>query len=623
MSLIKRAKRYLILASVAMTIILIFLCYISSSFSYIVDHKRTNNNKYLQANKIYVQQPTITEKNTILKSKGDNSMEKNSSSIILSMKEYKNLLADVAKNRKMLIDSIWSKTMQNAKELNRQKNDLDTKLKLIELTNKKFATLITFASTDVPNLKENKDDRSIQSQNKEDFSNTKINDNSKSQISNNGGENHNSFQKKENNLMNQEKQMNSLPAMGKINADIQQEEGRGSDKTMEKQRLQGSHQERGNNHYKYGVKEYARHPETVYRRINMKSTKTEDEHKGDKFINRSKISDFQRQGKVLNELKKLALGQTSRFASVQGGSNKGIQQSENSDNKLRMDDCKSCTHNNFRYMINQKFLCTNKADIDVLFVILTAPDEFIQRSMIRETWGTECTKTNIACMFILGNVFNTEINDKLVQESKEFHDIVQFDFKEAYANLTYKTLSGLRWASEFCPAAKYIMKTDGDMFVNTELIPKMLQAAPDKGFLGGYCWGLSSPHREPESKWYVSFNSYSKSKFPPMCSGTGYIMSRDVLEGILIKSHGIPFFHLEDVYIALCSQKLSVKPVNLQGFSNLRQSFSPCSYRNSVMTSHYLPPDVLKEYWSESRKCALEYQEPDRLYKNIPYPQVS
>lgn len=616
MSLIKRAKKYLILVSVVMTIILIFLCYISSSFSYAVDHKKKNDN-YIQDNKRYIQQPGETEKITVTKSKGDNSTQRNSSSIVLSMKEYKNLLADVARNRKMLMDSIWSKTIQNAKELNRQKNNFDNDVKLAESVDIKGNTWLTITTTNVPDFKKNKDDN-IKSLDKEHYLHKKIMDRSKSHIDNNG---------------DKEIQVNSLPDTGRTDTDIRQE-GRQLDnkiyvnkdlREIEKQRLHHRINKEQLGNTKYTVTEYTRfddeRPVTVYRKQNMKSTDTEYVHKGDNFIIRSKVSDFQRQGEVLNELKKLALGQNSRFVSVRGGS--GAQQSGNSDNELRKDDCESCIHNDFRYMINQKSLCKHKSDIDILFVILTAPDEFIQRSAIRNTWGTECTKTNIACMFILGNVFNKDINDKLVQESKEFHDIVQLDFKEAYANLTYKTLSGLRWASEYCQGARYIMKTDGDMYVNTELIPRMLQAAPDKGFLGGNCWGLSSPHREPQSKWYVSFNSYSKSKFPPMCSGTGYIMSRDVLTGILRKSRNIPFFHLEDVYVALCTQKLSVTPVNLQGFSNMRQSFSPCFYRNSVMTSHYVSPDTLKEYWSQSRTCALENHEPDTLYQKIPYPQVS
>ena len=39
-------------------------------------------------------------------------------------------------------------------------------------------------------------------------------------------------------------------------------------------------------------------------------------------------------------------------------------------------------------------------------------------------------------------------------------------FQDTYRNLTLKTVMGLKWSAIFCPQAKFVMKTDDDIFVN-------------------------------------------------------------------------------------------------------------------------------------------------------------
>lgn len=43
-------------------------------------------------------------------------------------------------------------------------------------------------------------------------------------------------------------------------------------------------------------------------------------------------------------------------------------------------------------------------------------------------------------------------------------------FQDSYHNLTLKTVMGLKWMSIFCPHAKFILKTDDDIYVNVPLL---------------------------------------------------------------------------------------------------------------------------------------------------------
>lgn len=52
-------------------------------------------------------------------------------------------------------------------------------------------------------------------------------------------------------------------------------------------------------------------------------------------------------------------------------------------------------------------------------------------------------------------------------EAEQYGDIVQEDFLDTYRNLTYKGIAALKWIDQLCPHARWVLKTDDDIFVNT------------------------------------------------------------------------------------------------------------------------------------------------------------
>ena len=272
----------------------------------------------------------------------------------------------------------------------------------------------------------------------------------------------------------------------------------------------------------------------------------------------------------------------------------------------RPDTCKSCFPMDFRKIIDEENTCKG-TETEVLILISTSPQNKEAREAIRATWGKVCQGDNskLKYLFVLGNASNDELNGQLKKESDVHHDMIQVDFKDSYANLTYKTMMGLKWANEYCENAKYVMKTDDDMYLNTELLPLLIKQIPQENFLGGFCWGPSPPHRDMNSKWYVSYEMFRSSLYPSMCSGTGYILSSNIIPRILATSRNIPFFYLEDVYLAICLNKVGLHPTSIGGFNNQFSLYDRCDYKNNVITSHQIDPDMLKYYWSDSRLCDI------------------
>lgn len=281
----------------------------------------------------------------------------------------------------------------------------------------------------------------------------------------------------------------------------------------------------------------------------------------------------------------------------------------NTNNNVRQNSCSLCFEHNFNYVIQNEMICKTNSDedIDLLILIFTAHENKASRAALRTTWLT-FTKNNTAQVryaFLLGETKNIQNREAVSKENEEFHDIIKEDFIDTYTNLTYKTVMGFKWAATKCAHARYVMKTDDDMYVNIPNLLKVLKGPVMKELNSsviGACSIKASPIRDRNSKWFASLNSYPEKSYPGVCSGTGYVTSMHVVTAVYKISPNVPFFHLEDVYVSLCIKKLGYKLKPIPGFHIDLQKMDPCVYQGDTMiTSHRLTSDMLKSIWIQ--KC--------------------
>lgn len=101
----------------------------------------------------------------------------------------------------------------------------------------------------------------------------------------------------------------------------------------------------------------------------------------------------------------------------------------------------------FPYLISEENKCAEGSPAPFLVLLIaTQARDVDARNVTRQTWGSESVV--------------------------KYHDIIQQDFLDKYNNLTLKTLLGFNWVAMYCPQAHYVMKTDSDVFVNTQLLIK-------------------------------------------------------------------------------------------------------------------------------------------------------
>ncbi|XP_022086947.1 beta-1,3-galactosyltransferase 1-like [Acanthaster planci] len=198
--------------------------------------------------------------------------------------------------------------------------------------------------------------------------------------------------------------------------------------------------------------------------------------------------------------------------------------------------------------------------VDVLCLVYTATSDSYSRTLIRKTWASarRVKGKRIVTMFLLGQR-GEETQFLIDLENNHYHDIIQENFHDSYYNLTLKTLMGLRWAAQFCPNARYILKVDVDMFVNVYNLLDRLDSAPTRNFAEGNLKPVTKPIRDRHSKWYTSPKVYPNATYPPYLDGPAYLMTGDLSARIFGTSLHTRFLPWEDAYVGIIMHKIKVE----------------------------------------------------------------
>ena len=225
----------------------------------------------------------------------------------------------------------------------------------------------------------------------------------------------------------------------------------------------------------------------------------------------------------------------------------------------------------FQFILNPTNVCSqsqhHKADVFLLAYIHTAPSHYRRRTAIRETWGNlrNFRDVGFRIVFLMGRPLNQSIQEAVQMEADIYGDIVQEDFIDSYRNLTYKAIMGLRWITNYCSQAKYVLKADDDIFVNIFNVMSHFQSitkyeGPQNSLIQCLVWSRMKVVRDPRSKWYIPPSEFSNDYFPTYCSGSAYMFSGDIIPKMYNASFFTPFFWVDDFYITgLLASKVNAK----------------------------------------------------------------
>ncbi|TKS70435.1 Beta-1,3-galactosyltransferase 2 [Collichthys lucidus] len=225
--------------------------------------------------------------------------------------------------------------------------------------------------------------------------------------------------------------------------------------------------------------------------------------------------------------------------------------------------------------------------------VINAPNNRADRDIIRNTWGGESPVLDkvVKVFFLLGLRTGdgvAELQEKLLQESKEHRDLIQSDFLDCYKNLTIKTMVMMEWLDKYCSQAAYAMKIDSDMFLNLPNLISMLSNTPKTNYLTGLVAKGSRVSRDQGSKWYLPQEVYPNPRYPPYALGLGYVLSLDLPKKLVEASRHVKAVYIEDVYLEWCMKHLGIfltYPPDWGYFHVVPVPYSRCAYSKIIATT--------------------------------------
>lgn len=240
--------------------------------------------------------------------------------------------------------------------------------------------------------------------------------------------------------------------------------------------------------------------------------------------------------------------------------------------------------------------------------IMSAPSHLEARMAIRQTWGHFGQRRDVSLAFMLGMSRVNTINMATFQESQIYGDVIRADFLDSYDNLTLKTVSILDWVDNYCSKAKFVLKTDDDMFINfPHLLTFIEKHANAKRTIFGRLARKWKPIRNRKSKYFVSTKQFSLSVFPDFTTGPAYLLTSDIISDMFKRALKSTYLKLEDVFTTgIVAQSIDVKRVHINEFINKRIPFNICNIKKSIsihMVKFHEQFDLWKKLLDGRSKC--------------------
>ncbi|KAG7995740.1 hypothetical protein I3843_01G124300 [Carya illinoinensis] len=239
----------------------------------------------------------------------------------------------------------------------------------------------------------------------------------------------------------------------------------------------------------------------------------------------------------------------------------------------------------------------------MLVGVFSTGNNFERRMALRRSWMQyEAVRSgDVAVRFFVGLHKNSQVNFELWREAQAYGDVQLMPFVDYYSLIALKTIAICILATKVLPA-KYIMKTDDDAFVRIDEVLSSLKGKAANGLLYGLISFESAPHRDKDSKWYISTEEWPHASYPPWAHGPGYIISRDIAK-FIVRGHqerGLKLFKLEDVAMGIWIEQYKKSGQEVHYINDDRFFNAGCE--QDYVLAHYQGPRKVLCLWEMLQK---------------------
>ncbi|XP_030001252.1 N-acetyllactosaminide beta-1,3-N-acetylglucosaminyltransferase 2 [Sphaeramia orbicularis] len=272
----------------------------------------------------------------------------------------------------------------------------------------------------------------------------------------------------------------------------------------------------------------------------------------------------------------------------------------------------------------------------LLMAIKSTELNFKNRQAIRQTWGQAGWVAGqnrvrddggegkrgayVRRVFLLAkesiDELGVDVSQLLLLESQRYGDILQWDFKETFFNLTLKDVLFWDWFNHHCKQIQFIFKGDDDVFVNSPVMINYLldqlrkpqKHAAIMDFMVGEVIGAAKPNNINTSKYFIPKTFY-KGLYPIYAGGGGVVYSGILARRLHNISKRVHLFPIDDVYVGMCMIRLNAAPIHHPAFLTFdfpkKEEKEQCAY-HKILLVHKRSPAELVHLWTERKRTEAQ-----------------
>uniref|UniRef100_A0A336LNU1 Hexosyltransferase n=1 Tax=Culicoides sonorensis TaxID=179676 RepID=A0A336LNU1_CULSO len=292
---------------------------------------------------------------------------------------------------------------------------------------------------------------------------------------------------------------------------------------------------------------------------------------------------------------------------------------------------------NFHYLLKPNL---NYFEVKAQFLAIIIIHSYVGHDHLRAKHRQAITSKELLAygfkrIFLLSEIPHREhyiTQRALINEAHRFHDILQGNFVDAYRNLTYKHIMGLRYAVSEARDAQYIIKMDDDIVFDPfriyEFI-KNIDQDEDEYLLKGFLLSDQRVIREKQNKWYVKPEEYDKSQYPPYLSGWFYVTNLKTAHDIALASETREYFWIDDIYVTgILADELSIIREGMNELFSANSEYIDCCIRDilnkRIQCDYLIGPNggdsnLIVSFIKSTRTCYLggcKHRDPQHHVRN-------
>ncbi len=221
----------------------------------------------------------------------------------------------------------------------------------------------------------------------------------------------------------------------------------------------------------------------------------------------------------------------------------------------------------YSFTINNSEACSNEP-VNLVVIIISKSESYKTRDAIRRTWGSgenlgSYSSTHIKVFFLID--FDDKLSYSIRLENDLFHDLIQVELPQQYTLNTHRDLSLLEWSFRFCRTAKFLFKTDDDVFINLILLLKFIspfiESATNNSFhtsdmdMYGHKFHNLPVVRDANdpigNRYIITTDEFPCATYPNFLCGFGYLVPKKARDALVYAAYKDPYtpFRISDVYV--------------------------------------------------------------------------